>query len=87
MNTSNALKPLNTSAVLTKGLVVGEDGRVRPEWAAKDPLLKEYYDYEWGKPVHTESGLLERLSLEGIPIWSQLGNRVAQTRCFSHRIL
>lgn len=64
MNTSNVLKPLNTSAVLTKGLVVGEDGRVRPEWAAKDPLLKEYYDYEWGKPVHTESGLLERLSLE-----------------------
>ncbi|AFM06471.1 DNA-3-methyladenine glycosylase I [Corynebacterium pseudotuberculosis] len=66
MNTSNVLKstPLSTDLVLAEGLVVGEDGRVRPEWAAKDPLLRKYYDYEWGRPVHTESGLLERLSLE-----------------------
>ena len=47
------------------GTVVGEDGLRRPAWAASDPLLREYYDTEWGMPVHTESGLLERIVLEG----------------------
>ncbi|MDO5033032.1 MAG: DNA-3-methyladenine glycosylase I [Corynebacterium sp.] len=28
------------------------------------PLLQEYYDTEWGMPIHEESGLLERLCLE-----------------------
>ena len=32
--------------------------------AATDPLLKEYYDTEWGMPVRDERGLFERLSLE-----------------------
>lgn len=46
------------------GLVVGRDGLARPPWAAHDPLLQEYYDTEWGRPVTTERGLFERLSLE-----------------------
>lgn len=45
-------------------LVVGEDGRARPRWAATDPLLRSYYDTEWGMPVRDERGLFERLSLE-----------------------
>lgn len=45
-------------------LVVLEDGLARPEWAARDPLLRRYYDTEWGMPVHDEKGLFERLSLE-----------------------
>jgi len=45
-------------------LVVGEDGLARPRWAARDPLLREYYDTEWGMPVRDERGLFERLSLE-----------------------
>lgn len=45
-------------------LVVGEDGLGRPPWAATDPLLREYYDTEWGMPVRDERGLFERLSLE-----------------------
>lgn len=45
-------------------LVIGEDGRARPPWAASDPLLMEYYDTEWGVPVKTESGVFERLTLE-----------------------
>ena len=32
-------------------LVVGDDGLARPVWAATDPLLREYYDTEWGMPV------------------------------------
>lgn len=45
-------------------LVVDEDGRARPLWAATDPLMREYYDTEWGMPVRDERGIFERLSLE-----------------------
>ena len=44
--------------------VIGEDGLARPQWAASDPLLREYYDTEWGMPVRDEHGLFERISLE-----------------------
>ncbi|MEU6262318.1 DNA-3-methyladenine glycosylase I [Saccharopolyspora shandongensis] len=47
------------------GVVIGEDGLARPPWAARDPLLREYYDNEWGMPVHGEQALFERISLEG----------------------
>jgi len=46
------------------GVIVGEDGLARPPWAATDPLLRAYYDTEWGMPVRDERGLFERLSLE-----------------------
>ncbi len=45
-------------------LVVGEDGLARPAWAATDPLLRDYYDTEWGMPIRDERGLFERISLE-----------------------
>ena len=45
-------------------LVTGDDGLARPAWAATDPLLREYYDTEWGMPVRDERGVFERLSLE-----------------------
>ncbi len=44
--------------------VTGDDGLARPPWAARDPLLRAYYDQEWGLPVRDERGLYERLSLE-----------------------
>jgi DNA-3-methyladenine glycosylase I len=47
------------------GAVLCEDGLRRPPWAARDPLLREYYDTEWGMPVHGEAELFERLVLEG----------------------
>lgn len=48
----------------TNGIVIGDDGLARPAWAAADPLLREYYDTEWGLPVRDEQGLYERISLE-----------------------
>ncbi|WP_051299231.1 DNA-3-methyladenine glycosylase I [Arthrobacter castelli] len=45
--------------------VVGEDGLARPAWASVDPMLREYYDTEWGMPVTGEQELFERISLEG----------------------
>ncbi|MCF2574003.1 DNA-3-methyladenine glycosylase I [Brevibacterium sp. UCMA 11754] len=47
------------------GAVAGEDGLARTPWAYGDPLLRTYYDTEWGLPVRDESGMFERLSLEG----------------------
>ncbi|MFF0451319.1 DNA-3-methyladenine glycosylase I [Streptomyces sp. NPDC004609] len=47
------------------GVVVGADGLARPAWAAVDPLLRDYYDSEWGMPVTDERGVYERVSLEG----------------------
>ena len=43
---------------------MGEDGLARPAWAAADPLMREYYDTEWGMPVRDETGMFERISLE-----------------------
>lgn len=52
------------STITPDGLVTGADGLARPAWAAADPMLREYYDTEWGMPVRDERGVFERLSLE-----------------------
>lgn len=46
------------------GLRVGEDGVVRCAWAGSTPDYLAYHDEEWGLPVHGESALFERISLE-----------------------
>lgn len=46
-------------------VVVDAQGLVRPRWATSHPLLQDYFDTEWGRPVDDEQGLFERLSLEG----------------------
>jgi DNA-3-methyladenine glycosylase I len=50
--------------VSDSGPVIGDDGLARPAWASVDPLLRTYYDTEWGMPVRDERGMFERLSLE-----------------------
>lgn len=34
-------------------------------WCGTDPLYVRYHDEEWGRPVTSDHGLFERLSLEG----------------------
>jgi DNA-3-methyladenine glycosylase I len=46
-------------------VIIGDDGLARPAWASTDPLMREYYDHEWGLPVTDEQGLYERICLEG----------------------
>lgn len=53
-----------TTAPERSGAVLCDDGLARPPWAAVDPLLRAYYDTEWGMPVHGERALYERISLE-----------------------
>ncbi len=46
-------------------LVVGDDGRTRCRWGALDPEYRRYHDEEWGRPLHGDRPLFEKLSLEG----------------------
>jgi DNA-3-methyladenine glycosylase I len=62
MTPATNTQPQNAGA---DGTVLGEDGLARPPWAAVDPLLREYYDTEWGLPIRDEQGLYERICLEG----------------------
>jgi DNA-3-methyladenine glycosylase I len=45
-------------------LVLGEDGRPRCFWAGSAPEYVAYHDDEWGRPVRTDQGLYERMTLE-----------------------
>ena len=45
-------------------LLLGADGRLRCGWAASSPLYVAYHDEEWGRPVHGDQRLYERLVLE-----------------------
>ncbi len=46
------------------GVVVGDDGIARCGWAAGDADYEAYHDHEWGRPVHDDRLLFEKLSLE-----------------------
>ena len=45
-------------------LVIGADGLARCGWGGGSPEYMAYHDAEWGRPVRTDEGLFERLSLE-----------------------
>ena len=49
---------------MSDGLVVGADGLSRCAWASSTMDYLAYHDDEWGVPVHGESALFERLTLE-----------------------
>ena len=46
------------------GTVVGEDGLARCPWGLSTPDYVAYHDDEWGRPVHGDARLFERVSLE-----------------------
>jgi DNA-3-methyladenine glycosylase I len=48
-----------------RGAQPGPDGRLRCPWALAPPEYLAYHDEEWGRPVHGDTALLERLVLEG----------------------
>ena len=41
------------------------DDRPRCAWAGDDPEYRRYHDEEWGRPLHGDRALFEKLSLEG----------------------
>ncbi|KUL69805.1 MULTISPECIES: DNA-3-methyladenine glycosylase I [unclassified Streptomyces] len=44
--------------------LAGPDGAPRCPWALSTPDYVAYHDEEWGRPVHGDDALYERLSLE-----------------------
>ncbi len=40
------------------------DGRTRCQWATSAPEYLAYHDDEWGRPLHGDTALFERMSLE-----------------------
>jgi DNA-3-methyladenine glycosylase I len=46
------------------GVVVGPDGLARCPWGLSAPEYVRYHDEEWGRPVHGDDRIFERLCLE-----------------------
>ncbi|MER7570821.1 DNA-3-methyladenine glycosylase I [Streptomyces sp. NPDC126514] len=44
--------------------LAGPDGALRCPWGLSAPEYVTYHDEEWGRPVHGDDALFERLSLE-----------------------
>lgn len=47
------------------GIEVGPDGRRRCWWQSGHDIYRDYHDQEWGRPVHDDTRLFEKLCLEG----------------------
>lgn len=45
-------------------LSVDDEGLARCGWAGGDPEYRRYHDEEWGRPLHGDRPLFEKLSLE-----------------------
>ncbi len=50
---------------MVEGILVGEDGRRRCWWCGTHEDYVTYHDTEWGRPVHDDRRLFEKLCLEG----------------------
>jgi DNA-3-methyladenine glycosylase I len=50
---------------LEKGLIAGEDGKIRCWWPGADPFYQAYHDNEWGQQVGADFRLFEKICLEG----------------------
>ena len=51
-------------------VAIGPDGRARCAWVGSDPgpeigLYARYHDEEWGRPLHGDHALFEKICLEG----------------------
>jgi DNA-3-methyladenine glycosylase I len=50
--------------LMREDVVIGADGYARCAWANAAADYVSYHDQEWGRPVRTDDGLFERLTLE-----------------------
>ncbi|GAB2694471.1 DNA-3-methyladenine glycosylase I [Microbacterium marinum] len=46
-------------------LILGPDGLSRCAWVGDDAEYRRYHDEEWGRPLHGDRALFEKMSLEG----------------------
>lgn len=50
---------------MRKGLTCDESGVTRCWWPGQDGPYTQYHDSEWGRPVHNDTRLFEKVCLEG----------------------
>lgn len=50
---------------VSSDILVGPDGVARCAWVGDDPEYRRYHDEEWGRPLHGDRALYEKMSLEG----------------------
>jgi DNA-3-methyladenine glycosylase I len=50
--------------VTESGAILGPDGLTRCPWGASAPDYLAYHDEEWGRPLHGDDALFERITLE-----------------------
>ena len=48
-----------------ESVVLGDDGKARCFWCASAEDYRDYHDREWGRPVHDDRRLFEKICLEG----------------------
>lgn len=46
-------------------VTVGPDGLARCAWVGDDAEYRRYHDEEWGRPLHGDRALFEKMALEG----------------------
>jgi DNA-3-methyladenine glycosylase I len=49
---------------VSDGAAPGPDGRLRCPWGLRAPEFVTYHDDEWGRPLHGDQAIFERLCLE-----------------------
>ena len=49
---------------MSDGVAPGPDGRLRCPWGLSAPEYVAYHDDEWGRPLHGDQAIFERLCLE-----------------------
>lgn len=65
MTDTGSNTPATPASPTRSAVVVGDDGKPRCSWAGNDPDYRPYHDNEWGKPLHSDRALYEKISLEG----------------------
>jgi DNA-3-methyladenine glycosylase I len=50
---------------VTADVRIGPDGVARCAWVGEDVEYRRYHDEEWGRPLHGDRPLFEKMSLEG----------------------
>lgn len=64
------------------------DDKIRCDWGYKDDLMRNYHDFEWGRPEHNDRKLFELLILEtmqaGLSWYTVLRKREAFRGAFSN---
>ncbi len=53
------------ASVARASVIAGVDGVYRCGWVGADPGYQRYHDEEWGRPLHDDRRLFEKLCLEG----------------------